>query len=73
MGESTKNGMLVRKVDNSTNRPGVVWHLLSTGGLSPSSLPRLYTATYCGLLAIALLLAMDTWLWCRNNRRTKNM
>ena len=50
----------------------MVWHLLSTGGLSPSSLPRLYTATYCCLLAIALLLAMDTWLWCRN-KRTKNM
>ena len=61
------------KIVKTFPRPGVVRHLLVTGWLSPASLPSLYTATYCCLLAAALLLAMDTWLWCRNNRRTKNM
>ena len=57
----------------SKYRPGIVSHLLSTGQLSPSSLPSLYTATYFCLLAAALLLALDTWVWCNKSRRTKRM
>ena len=41
--------------------------------LPPGWLPSLYTATYLCLLAAALLLALDTWLWCRNSRRSKRM
>ena len=51
----------------------MVSRLLSTGQLSPEWLPSLYTATYLCLLAAALLLALDTWLWCYKSRRSKRM